>query len=292
MFIPWKSLRNPVVSLNNWILKDACMMHREEWFYLYFSAIFEDRGDERFHVTAVKTRDFQTFSEPLFLWSGPEAGGRGFASPDLQLIDGTYYLTYCTYGETKNGLAPPVKNQLYYATSVDGETWDAHRPLVANLNRDIRAIDPTMTRVGNTWYVVWKQDQTPKIACSDAPDSTHWRMLGSPDAGYFENAQIISLEGRRHLLFSDNMHSPCLAPLSDDWLGWADRRRLDIPGEAWNTDVCANAAFIADWREHDGYFYAIYCGRTRGDWHSDGDYRLGLARSRNLLTWRLPGDCA
>jgi hypothetical protein len=59
--------------------------------------------------------------------------------------------------------------------------------------------------------------------------------------------------------------------------------------ENFNTDNVANACFRADWREYDGHFYMIYCGRTEGKSHlGRGNNKLGLARSKELINWQAP----
>ena len=51
------------------------------------------------------------------------------------------------------------------------------------------------------------------------------------------------------------------------------------------------ALFIADWREHDGFFYTIFHARYEGfDLNRRNmGHRLGIARSSDMKTWEFPG---
>ena len=128
--IDWNNLENPVYQHEDWSTKDACMIYKDGMYYIFFSAFYHDRGRERSHVVGIKTSDFETFSEPLFIWDGQEDGWIGMASPNITKIDNTYYLTYNSWG---NKLFKP--NQLFYATSTDLETWENNKPLATNLTK-------------------------------------------------------------------------------------------------------------------------------------------------------------
>jgi len=48
----------------------------------------------------------------------------------------------------------------------------------------------------------------------------------------------------------------------------------------------ANAAFLLDHRERDGYFYLLYAGSSDlTSFEGRGHAKLGLARSIDLQTW-------
>ncbi len=293
-FIPWTELRNPVYSHPDWSVKDACMVHREGVFYLFFSAFFFDGGRERSHVVGVKTRDFRTFSDPLFILSGVGDGWLGMASPDVAEIEGTYYLTYNSWGD-KAGRP----NQLFYGESRGLEHWTLDLPLARNLTRGKRAIDAAITYRDGRYYLAWKERQRPQMAWAKSLDGD-WQRLGRPSGGWFENAHFVDVDGRVHLLVTGFGLRPYLMYLAGDgdagvaslptsWLQWSQPRRLEVPEEAFNTDHPANAAFLADWRRYDGHFYLLYAGRTEGRSHlRRGDNRLGLARSRDLVNWTVP----
>ena len=110
--IDWQKIRNPVYAHEGWSVKDAAMVVLGENIYVFFSAFFFDNGRERCHVSAVRTRDFLTFTEPLFIWSGADCGFWGFCSPNISRVGDTFVLTYNSWGD-KDG----QPNQLFYATS-------------------------------------------------------------------------------------------------------------------------------------------------------------------------------
>jgi len=100
-----------------------------------------------------------------------------------------------------------------------------------------------------------------------------------------------------YLLVTGFRHEPYLIQLLGapgdpaGWLAWSEPWRLEILVEGLNADHLANAAYLVDWRGHDGYFYLFYAGRTEGHSHAGrGDNRLGVARSRDLVRWQVPGD--
>jgi predicted GH43/DUF377 family glycosyl hydrolase len=294
-FIDWQSLQNPVYSHAGWSTKDACMIYHEpnETFYLFFSAFYFDEGRERCHVVGVKTKDFKTFSESILNWRGKEGGWIGMASPDIQKIKDTYILTYNSWGD-KEG----QPNQLFYATSKDLETWKYDLALASNLTKGIRAIDAAIAYDGKTYILVYKERQTPVIAWADSLDSDRWQKVGVPNGDWFENSEFLHFNGKWHLLATARgyeHHVPRLATMvgdgddPNDWLTWTDFKEFRIPTESFNTNETANAAFLADWRTRDGYFYLLYAGRTEDESHlGRGNNKLALARSSDLNNWSVP----
>ncbi len=292
-FIDWDHLKNPVYSHEGWSTKDACMAYREDndTFYIFFSAFFIDEVGECSHVTGVKTRDWKTFSEPLFIWDGHEDGWKGMASPDIVKIGDTYYLNYNTWGD-KEGRP----NQLFYATSKDLENWEPHRPLASNVTEGRRAIDAVIGYHEGRYFLQWKEFQRPRIACAGEMGPEGWERIGWVAGPWFENAELIMIDGKWKLIATQRFMRPGIRVMKgdgsdkDDWKRWSRFRTLDIPVEDFNTDYTANACFLADWRSYDGHFYLIYDGRTEGKSHIGmGNTRLGLARSKDLVAWEVPG---
>lgn len=287
----WQNLKNPVYSHPDWSVKDACMMHHEGYFYLYFSAFFYDSGRERSHVVSVRTKDFKTFSEPLFIWSGIEQGWIGLCSPDIRKIKDTWVLTFNSWGD-KDG----QPNQLFYATTKDLTRWGGMKPLAKNITEGIRAIDAAIIPFNNKMYLVWKRVQEPLIAVGDSLNDVNWKILGRPVKPWFENGQFFELDGKVHMMVTDGSHLPSITKMiasgekDDDWLKWEDLRLINLPVEEFNTNEAANAGSILDCRKLDGYFYVLYAGRTEGISHNRrGDNKLALARSKDLINWEIPG---
>ena len=288
--LDFNTLKNPVYQHQGWSIKDSCMAMKDGTFYVFFSAFYKDEGMGRCHVSGVKTRDFKTFSDPLFIWDGRDQGWEGMCSPNLSQINDTYYLTYNSWGESKE--KPP---QLFYAQSRDLENWDKDKPLAANVTKGARSIDAAIALANDKYYLVYKEYQTPKMAVGTSLDGSDWKSLGTVPGGWFENSEFIRIDGKWNLLVTDRAHLPCLRELigqgdkDADWTNWSVFKRLSIPLENFNLNERANCAFLADFRSTDGYFYLLYSGRNKGFGHEgDYDFSLAIARSKDLAKWQPP----
>lgn len=300
-FIDWKSLHNPVLSYPNWSIKDSAMAYRNGTFYGFFSAFYEDRGQVRSHVVEVSTRDFKTYSQPIFNFDGTEDGWLGMCSPDVQQIGNQYVMTFNSWGDK-----PGKLNALFYKTSSDLTHWSEMKALAANLTAGQRVIDAAVAHANNGYYAAWKEGRRgmkPRMAFANSLSGPfHFVQSGLPvllmedgkdDGLIHENYEFLEIDGRWRLLATDyNPPSPRLYTLENpnDWLKWGKGYELKIPVESFNTDNVANAAALYDWRRHDGFFYLIYAGRTeRASYLHRGWNRLGLARSKDLIHWQSAG---
>lgn len=293
MNLDWKRLRNPVLAYHDWCLKDACMGYRDGWFYVFTSAFFEAGGRVRSHVTGFRTRDFVTWSEPLFLWDGRDDGWIGLCSPDLQRSDdGRWILTYNAWGDLADR-----PNQLFYAISDDLETWDAHHPLGANVTAGIRAIDASVAREGMWWHLTWKREQRPMMARAKRIDSANWERLGEIPGPWQENAQLVKLDGRWRMIVQKRYKDGLAAIRTmqgagdavQDWLRWDDGAPLALPVEGFNTAQACIGPYLADWRALDGFIYCLYGGNSETESMAGrGNCRLALARSRDMANWATP----
>lgn len=291
-FIDWTNLKNPVYSHPDWSTKDACMMFHDGWFYLYFSAFFYDSGRDRSHVVSVRTKDFKTYSEPLFIWSGMDEGWTGLCSPDISMIGDTWVLTFNSWGD-KEG----QPNQLLYATTKDLSRWSTIKPLAKNSTDGVRAIDAAIIPCNNKIYLIWKRVQEPLISVADSLNDPDWKIVGRPLKPWFENGQFIKIDGKIHMMVTSEGHLPAITKMkgsgkyNQDWLEWEDLKPIPIPAEEFNTNELANAGSLVDWRMFDGYFYILYAGRTEGISHNRrGDNKLAIARSKDLKNWDIPGS--
>jgi hypothetical protein len=293
-FIDWKNLKNPVYDHTalhgqDWSTKDACMAYKDGCFYVFFSAFFGEDGRERSHVSCVKTKDFKTFSRPLFLWSGKRDGWIGMCSPNIIKAGNLYYLTYNSWGDKKGKV-----NQLFYAVSNDLEHWQHNLPLARNITDGVRAIDAAVAYHNGKFYLAWKENQTPQFAVARKMGPDSWTRLGSSELGWYENAQFIEIDQQWYMIAATDQGPGMSRMAADgnndkDWVNWDEFRYLDIKEENFNTRTRANAGFLADWRNFDGYFYFLYAGTTENESHAGrGDNRLGLARSKDLEDWRVP----
>jgi hypothetical protein len=299
----WDDISNPVYSHEGWSTKDACMIEKDGRFHLFFSAFYHDRGRERSHVTSVITSDFKTFSDPLFMWDGREDDWIGMCSPNITGTGEKYYLTYNSWGDKKG-----KHNQLFYAVSEDLVNWKKDIPLAPNITKGKRAIDAAAAYNGKEFFLIFKQEKpgVTRLARAEEIDG-QWEYVsdglpqllmadGKDNGMTHENYEFIKIDGKWMMVTTDykphQLHIYTMKGDGDspeDWLMWVDGRGLLMPGEDFNTNHNSNAAFIADRRHIDGYFYCLYAGRTEGDSHARrGDNKLALARSKDLVNWQVP----
>ncbi|MFX0098645.1 MAG: hypothetical protein ACFFCS_03620 [Candidatus Hodarchaeota archaeon] len=294
-FIDWNNLKNPVYEHPGWSVKDACMIFHDGYFYIFFSAFYKDEGRERSHVCSVKTRDFKQFSEPLFDWRGKKEGWIGLCSPNISKTGNLFYLTYNSWGDKRD-----KTNQLFCATSKNFEDWEYFH-IALELTLDIRAIDAAIAFDDGRFILSYKEKQRPKMGWTDDIREGPWHEIGLVAGGlmWMENTELIKIDGKWHVVCTMKSPHPMISQMDEDeakndemekWLAFADFKEMVVPREKFNTHSHANAPFLADWRQHDGYFYLLYAGNTEGITHKRrGDNRLGLARSRDLETWEVPG---
>jgi hypothetical protein len=314
-FFDWNILTNPILHYTDWSIKDACCAWREGVFTLFFSAFDEQRST----ITSVSTRDFIHFSDFLFCFDGRAEGTIGMCSPDIVQVTEGYVLTFNAWGDK-----PGSPNQLFYMQSTDLVNWSDRFPLASSLTAGVRAIDAALAFSGDVWTLIYKKEQSrrPVIAAAPSIDGL-WQLVGDQGAQFFmadgreselshENFQFIEIDGRWRLICTDYApdggvsHHPHLYSISgtgeapEDWLRWENGYRLEIPAESFNTISRDNAAALCDWREQGGYFYLVYAGHNEerqqgfrglasGRPWPRGWNKLGLARSRDLVQWHVPG---
>lgn len=302
-FLQWNSLSNPVLSYPNWSIKDAAMAYRNGTFYVFFSAFYQDRGRVRSHVVEVSTRDFKHYSKPILNFDGVEAGWIGMCSPDVHRWNGQYVMTFNSWG-----FKPGKPNELFYRTSHDLEHWSKRHTLALNLTGSNPVIDAALAAADGGYYLMWKEGphgkMKPRLAFSKSLTGP-FKFVGNgfpallmpdgkEDGMTHENYQFIHAGDKWYLLSADYMpQTPHLYELQpgSGWLKWVNGRALEFPEQQFNKDFRANAAAIYDWRDHDGYFYIIYAGcNERKTFARRGWNRLGLARSKDLIHWRVAGQ--
>jgi hypothetical protein len=186
------------------------------------------------------------------------------------------------------------------------------------LDPAVRNIDGALAEHGGYVYLGWKRVQEFYVtrAASPALDG-RWEpaLRASADGQWAENFQFLAIDGewrmiatgydplfyrcREHpewITYTCN-HEPFVSRMDgsgdalEDWTRWVDKTHLAVPFEDWNPVMHANAAFLADWREYNGYFYLFYAGSADGDrFERRGHGKIGVARSRDLVEWRVAGD--
>jgi hypothetical protein len=312
-FIDWKSLSNPVLSYPGWSIKDSAMAYRDGTFYVFFSAFYPKEAGTISHVVEVSTRDFKHFSQPIMNFDGTEDGWEGMCSPDVQLLNGQYVMTFNSWGDK-----PGRPNELFYRTSPDLVHWSERHSLALNLTKGTRAIDAAFAVADDGYYLIWKEGtegkMRPRLAFAPSLDgrfvyvgdglpSLLWadgRDIGLEPPSFHENFEFIHTNGQWYLLTTDHGRGALKGPLGpylyklepgSRWLKWTGGYRLEAPLETFNSVDRDNAAAIYDWRQFDGYYYMIYAGVTeRKAFAKRGWNRLGLARSKDLIHWSAAGQ--
>ncbi|MFS0727541.1 hypothetical protein [Paenibacillus sp. 1P07SE] len=305
--IPFEKLTNPVLGYPDWSIKDFACAYYEGTYHLFFSAFYADRGMIRSHVVQVCTADFTAYSEPLLHFDGTEEGWLGMCSPEIMEADGEFILSFNSWGDLEGR-----PNQLFCKRSKDLRRWsEGYLPLAPELTRGNRAIDAAMAYSAGRYIVFWKErtdrDRT-RMATAARLEGPYTAMEngqvelimadGQDNGRIHENFcflrqsegwLLVTTDYRPHEIFVYSMSGR--GEQAEDWLKWKKGRRLEIPGQSWNTSHLANAAALYDWRAQTGYYYILYAGNAENETFAKrGHNRLGLARSLDLLSWEVCGD--
>jgi hypothetical protein len=315
--IGWTGLHNPVLSDPTAGEKDQALVWAGGRWHMLFSFVTNDSptpGAEHWNIAVATSPDLVHWSAPS-PWPA-QPGVIGVGSPDIvRSPSGLFVATYDSGpGEAGGGQA-----KLYYRTSPDLTSWSPPHPLALSLHPTPaeRMIDPTLAWTGNGLVLGYKYgtvssstSQHFEVAWSpsgsiDGP----WRFVGRPDIVVYgdtvENLEFLTVAGRWRLVATSNtFDQPWMFDLSGDpaspasWLSWTHGRMLEIPGQKWDSGPGlssvgyehANSVFLCDAHAVDGYYYATYSGSdelTRfGGW---GHAEIGMARSRDLVHWSVPG---
>lgn len=303
--VDWSRLRNPIYAPAHMVKDIAVAFDRASW-YSY--------GSERWEPSETDDRH-AVVSTDLAHWTPLRATQHVvFNSPDLtRQADGTWLMTHQrTFG---TGTRAVDRIVISAARSLAGP-WSAPREILRGLFPGERLIDGAVAHTSDGLYLVAKRgDRTliPQIAeVFHSPSGNMngpWEHLGAADVGWTENFQLLQIDGGWHLLVTSiPIHMPVVVAMVGDpkqpssWLHWRKVRQLDIPAERWNSPATkadtnpgfgferANSAYLYDARAHDGYFYLFYAGSTELTSHDGrGLAHVGVARSRDLKTWTVPG---
>lgn len=301
--IPWRDLRNPVLSYPNWSIKDPAVAVRNGTYHVFFSAFYQDHGQIRSHVVEVTTRDFKTYSSPILNFDGEDAGWRGMCTPDVQWIGNVWEMSFNSWGDD-----PQRPDQLFYMTSPDLVHWSPLHPLALNLTIGQSVIGPAVTCTGEGCYAAWRQgledyprDIRIRLAAAQSI-SGPWHYVSSGYASLkmadgkdneriHENYQFIQIDKALQMLsddYRDNQEGEFLYTLLDpaNPLAWGKGFELKVPAESFNSKIRIQAASLYDWRAQDGHYYLIYAGcDEQTSYLGRGWNRLALARSKDLIHW-------
>jgi len=313
--IDWDHMTNPVIAYPRAAAKDEALVWADGRWHMVFSYLTEDPaapGGVRWNIATATSAD-------LAHWSGPspwarQAGVDGVASPDLTRgPEGRYVVTY----QSDPGEPGGRQDRLYYRTSPDLERWSAPRPLAHDLAPapGDRMIDGALAWTGHGLVLGYKsgvQDGQQAFEIAWSPSGSldgPWTAVGRPDISVYrdtvENYEFVTVGGHWDLVATSNeLDQPWLFELTGapgspaGWLHWSAGTELTVPAAPWDTGAGissvgfehANSAYLCDAHRLDGYYYLVYAGSSElteyGGW---GHGEIGVARSTDLVHWRVPG---
>ena len=150
--------------------------------------------------------------------------------------------------------------------------------------------------------MIFKNGDEPEAAISDGSIYGPWRDAGRPTSEWTEKAQFFG-HGDETLLLAmtggPDLRHPAVfrRERAGSLTRWIKDHDLDIPREKFNSLEIANAGVILgpetgllpDQSADNQFFYFIYSGRTEdSSLAGQGDNRLGIARSVDLVHWEVP----
>jgi hypothetical protein len=291
--IEWGELRNPLLSFRTVGVKDQALQWSEGSWHMLFSDMTELPAPPhvRFDVAVSQSPDLRH-------WSAPRVIASNAASPDIvRDPKGNFIVTY----QTPHGL------EYRRSDSASLTSWSRPYPLAHRLAA--RMIDAALAFTGHGVILGFKAGTTSQhFEIAWAPSLAEpFRLVGRPDivlyADTVENYEFLSVAGAWHLVATSNtLDQPFIFTLGPGdptspatWLRWSAGRELVLPSQSFNTGPGvssvgyehANSAFLCI--GPGGEDYLTYAGSTEltayGGW---GHARIGIARSNNLVDWRVP----
>jgi len=296
--IDWANLKNPILARDDACLKNPAVVYDNGYFYLFI------------HSWIYRTRDFKTYEEFQFFQ------GAVFGSPNIIKHNDTWYIVF---QKNHPNIDSPLR--LFCSTSKDLIHWTEPMHLVPNEKEPKeREIDGALAVADGHFILGYKADQ--KFYVTFSVENTvggKWIEPKRASAGegpwpleeivtWAEDFQFIKIDGKWRMIATGMLygippieytwgHEPYIYEMKSsspenlaDWTEWVSKTRLEIPYEDWNIVMHANSAHLCDWRKYDGYFYLFYAGANDfWSFNRRGHGKIGVARSRDLVTWEVPG---
>ena len=311
-FIDWENLTNPILYFQNRSLKDITVIYFQDYFYVFASVRVEPDAP-KYNGTIFKTKDFKIYEE----FHSENTGG----SSTIIKIENTFYMVF----QKDIPSWHPKMRRLYYSTSTDLINWSAPTVMMPYVQPYMRHIDGALAYEDGYFYLCYKGWQKLYVTRSKNKeiDGNWLKPFRAWPGGPFrwaENCQFIKIDGSWYMVATSRppydalfehlagfirqilhpyvgSHAPYIYSMDGtgadfkDWTRWINKTFIDIPGEEWNQLMIANSGYLCDWREHDGYYYLFYAGGN--DWwqfEERGHLKIGVARSKDLMTWSLPSQ--
>ncbi len=283
--VPWDTLRGPLVDRPGESLSDVSVRFTVGQWHLFASRLTVATGRrDVVHLVSVDTTRW-SLAEAIDL---PTAAG--LATPDLTRDDDGRFLL--TASEVAADGATPTT---WAWRSDDLSTWDAPE-----------AFDPEQgTGLERATSAVTLGHAALGLIAMSTEDSEPWVSVsrtGEIDGLWAPSAAGPSLVLPRFLRLGEGWsvlgsqragRGPAISALTGDedtargWLSWGAPQPLSIPTQTWNLGVPATGASLCDARGIDGFAYLFFAASDTADFVA-GHGVIGLARSRDLLTWELP----
>lgn len=291
--IDWENLQNPILASKHGAIKNQAVLYHDGWFWI-FPRLELEQG-----AAFVRTRDFKTYE---YLMSAPVFGMAPRFYRDVETWHVFFQLS-----------APDADRRIYHASSATLTDWTTPKEAWAQMQPGKRHIDPAIAREGGRYYAGFKSGQQFYVMRSvgDALDFRWETPVKAHTDGWCEAYQFVKIDGQWHMMATGRApqgfetggngytgsHEPYLYTMQGDgtelahWAQWTNKRHIPLPFSDWNRVMHANSAYLCDWRDHDGWFYLFFAGANddtlcRGRGHC----KIGVARSRDLVRWYLPGE--
>lgn len=291
--IDWENLRNPVLASRHGAIKNQAVIYHDGWFWIF--PMLEIEGG----AVLVRTRNFKTYE---------------YHNPGILMGDAPRFLANSRGWHALFQLsAPDADRRIYYSSSNNLVDWAVPEEAWAHIQPGMRHIDAALAKEGGHYYAGFKSGQRFYVMRSvgEALDFRWEAPVEAHTDGWCEAYQFIQIDGQWRMVATaraprgfqtggnlyTGSHEPFIYTMKGDgsqiehWAHWTDKRHLVLPTADWNQVMRANAAYLCDWRAHDGWFYLFFAGANddtlaRGRGHA----KIGMARSRDLVKWYLPGE--
>ncbi len=271
--------------------RDPAVLFHDGILHLYMTLVETEPDGVFLYLAESRSPDLLHWTEPRKLTVRDRS--KNFSSPgNVVFADGRFLLclqTYCRENGEKYGNA---NCRIYFMESEDLQSWSEPCPVPLKgelLLSDIgRMIDPYLLYDESTglWNCFFKQNG---VSRSTSPDLVHWRYEGHFDGG--ENVSVLKKDGVWFLF-----HSPrngIGVKTSPDLVHWTDRGLLTFGQEGWDwARGRLTAGTVLETSDEKGRLYLMFFHGTGPEDESvvfDRDACIGLAWSRDLITWNWPG---
>jgi predicted GH43/DUF377 family glycosyl hydrolase len=190
-------------------------------------------------------------------------GGNLYA-PEILIEDGIYKMWYGAQNE--NG-----HDQIHFATSDDGVTWNKHGVVIPN-NDNNHVNDPTVVKVNGTYYMYYTtapEAEEDVISLATSNDGINWTIIGDvlepTSVGNWDSFKV----GRPSVLYEDNKFKMWFDGMEVDptdptkWKDGTGRHvgyATSIDGITWtryNNNPIFNNGGAIDVEKIDGNYYMV-----------------------------------